>query len=38
MVEAALARWPGLRPDVGDDEADALWVAEALRVSLGGGK
>jgi Holliday junction resolvasome RuvABC endonuclease subunit len=38
MVEAALAKWPGLRPDVSDDEADALWVAEALRVSLGGGK
>lgn len=31
MVEAAKSRWPQLPDDISHDEADALWIAEALR-------
>lgn len=31
MVEAARGAWPGLAPNLGDNEADALWVAESWR-------
>lgn len=34
MVAAAQARWPGCGDD--DNEADALWIAEAARVALEG--
>lgn len=35
MVEAARRAWPGLAADLGDNEADALWVAEAWRQGHG---
>lgn len=34
MCSAAAARWPAATALVTDDEADALWCAEALRQSL----
>lgn len=33
-VAAAQVRWPGLDEDMKDDEADALWMAEAIRLGL----
>jgi Holliday junction resolvasome RuvABC endonuclease subunit len=35
MIAAARARWPNVTPAT-DDEADALWIAETLRRTLGG--
>lgn len=37
MVAAAAKRWPKGEP-YGEDEADALWIADALRVELGGAR